>query len=237
MDAARKLRFYKHNISGLIYDTGFAGWTLSALTVSPAEKVSNDIEIPGRDGSIDIAASVSGGESTFRPRTIDAMLQCSVGTQPERARLINDLVNRLSGSHLYIYLPDDPTRYMVGDVSAEVVYNDLWHCEVHITAKVDPWRYSQYETHYIYSESAATSRSNIAIHNGGRKRIVPKLNAQAATGQSAPNITVTCGETVINMTTAETVESEELALAYNQTRILSVAGSGTLHIRYTEAML
>ncbi|GEM_PF-1048383 len=230
----RNLRFL-NELGALVYDTAFTGpWTLEELSLSAPEKQTNYIQIPGRDGALDLYDGLTGGEPHYKQRTLTARLTCSEKQRKDRLELVDDIVNTLDGFAFRIILPDDPTRYIRGVCSVTVEYNDPNHCGVLITALCDPWRISLSSVS-IDLEASETART-VILKNSGRRLVLPVMAGYAAS-PNMPNISVSCGTYSATVTDYQAHVIDELAMGYKQSRIVTYSGSGHLVFQWREAIL
>lgn len=157
------------------YDTALRGpWTLAAWEFPEPEPQINLVEIPGRDGPLDLSTALTDGEPVYSgSRELTATLECSEGTYADRVKLISEMVNMLNGRRLQIYLPDDPMHYAEGRVTVKKEYNDLAHCAVTLTAICDPWRYKKTET--VLTLALDSTPKTAVLPNAGRRIIVPTV--------------------------------------------------------------
>lgn len=161
------------------YDTDLDGpWTLAGWELSPAEHRSNYIEVPGRDGELDLSTALTDGAPRYGSRTLEARLERSDGTRVTREEAINIMVNWLDGWRMDIRLPDDSLHYMTGRVHVAKEYNDMAHAAVTVTAVCDPWRYNNSET--VLRMTAGTEAVSARLTNAGRRTVVPTLNITGA---------------------------------------------------------
>jgi hypothetical protein len=233
----RKFRFLSADNSGaLVYDTAMAGpWTLEEWSLSAPEKQTNYVQIPGRDGAVDLYEGLTDGEPHYKPRTLTIRLTCSERDREARIALVDDIVNTLDGFAFRIIFPDDPTRYMRGVCTVKVEYNDLNHCGVVIEALCDPWRVAISPV-VITVEASATAQSLI-LRNRGRRRVVPYFEGYGGASADMPEITITSGLFTATIEDAGGYAPEELALGYNRSRELTYSGTGLLLIKWEEAIL
>lgn len=163
------------------YDTDRDGpWTLSALELSAPEYRSQFVEVPGRDGDLDLSAALTDGAPRYGSRTLTVTLERSDGTRASREAAIHTMVNWLDGWRAEIHLPDDAGHYLQGRVQVVREYNDSAHAAVTVTAICDPWRYANNETvlRFTVGETAEQAR----LINNGRRSVVPVLEI---TGEAA----------------------------------------------------
>ena len=157
------------------YDTATTGlWTLREWSLSPAEQVTDFIEVPGRKkGPLDMSTALTDGDPVYGARTLTAILESSEGSRLDRENRINVMVNWLDGWRANIILPDDGQHYIVGRVSVKKLYNDLAHCSVEVTAVCEPWRYNNDETKVVLTGTATAQKATLP--NAGRLVVVPLL--------------------------------------------------------------
>ena len=209
------------------YNTAEQLWTLTAWELSAPEYHENFLDVPGRDGALDLSAALTNGAPTYHSRTLTVKLECSEGNRLEREAAINTMTNWLDGWRQDIVLPDDPGHYITGRVSVAKEYNDNAHAAVTVTAVCDPWRYAKDET--VYTLTAATAEKTASLANTGRRTAVPLL-------------TITGGSILIKYGAyswslgAGTYQLPDLTLPQGG-GTLTYSGTGTLRISYREAVL
>lgn len=212
------------------YDTHLNGpWTLAAWSLSPAEYQANYVEVPGRNGALDLSTALTDGEPRYNSRTLEATLERSDGTRLEREAAITTMINWLDGWKMDIILPDDELHYITGRVHVAKEYNDPAHAAVTITATVDPWRYNKNET--AVHLTAAAGEKTALLTNQGRRTVVPILEI---TGES-PQVLLTVGTASWSLSTG-TYQLPDLVVRQGGTEI-KYQGSGELFFRYREAIL
>lgn len=212
------------------YDTHLNGpWTLAAWSLSPAEFQANFVEVPGRNGALDLSTALTDGEPRYNSRTLEARLERSDGTRLEREAAITTMINWLDGWKMDIFLPDDELRYITGRVHVEKEYNDSAHAAVIVTATVDPWRYNINET--AVHLTAAAEEQTALLTNQGRRTVVPLLEI---TGDSA-QVLLTVGTASWSLS-AGTYQLPDLVVRQGGVEI-KYQGSGELFFRYREAIL
>lgn len=145
------------------YNTAEQLWTLTGWELSAPEYQENFLNVPGRDGVLDLSAALTNGAPTYHSRTLTVKLECSEGTRLEREAAINTMANWLDGWRLDIVLPDDPGHYITGRVSVAKEYNDNAHAAVTVTAVCDPWRYAKNETVYTLGAREAILADNVTV--------------------------------------------------------------------------
>lgn len=156
------------------YDTQLNGpWTLAQLELTPAQHRQMYVEVPGRDGELDLSTVLTDGSPRYGNRVLTAVLERSDLSRMGREAAIEAMINQLDGWRMDIQLPDDPTHYMTGRVSVTRNYNDLAHAAVTVTATVDPWRYNLHET--VHRVTAGEEEKAFRLTNTGRRAVVPTI--------------------------------------------------------------
>lgn len=212
------------------YDTAADGLlTLTGWELSAPEYQSNMVEVPGRDGALDLSTALTDGEPRYKSRTLVATFETSEGTRLERKERLDTMVNWLDGWRMDIQLPDDDTRYITGRVSVAVAYNDPAHAAVTVNAVCDPWRYAKNET--VVTLTAGTEAQTASLVNSGRKSQAPTLtisgdDASVALVYGAYSWTLGSGVYIL----------PDLILQLGS-NALTYSGTGTVEIRYREAVL
>ena len=209
------------------YNTAANGWTLTGWQLSPAEQKTNFVERNGGDGSWDLSTALTDGQPRYYDRTLTVTLEHSGGDRLSREAIIRQMVNLLDGIRTNIELPDDSFHYITGRLHVAREYNDPAHAAVTVTAVCSPWKYSNLET--TVTLTAATSKKTAQLVNNGRLAVVPTLTV---TGSSVlvefGNLSKALGN--------GTYLLPDLLLT-SGTHTLTYSGTGTLAIKYREAVL
>ena len=209
------------------YNTAEQLWTLASWSLSAPEYQENFLDVPGRDGALDLSAALTNGAPTYHSRTLTVKLECSEGSRLDRAGMINTMVNWLDGWRQDIVLPDDPGHYITGRVSVAKEYNDNAHAAVTVTAICDPWRYAKEETVLELTATEETQTAQLA--NAGRRTAVPLLTITGGT------ILLAYGAYSWSLG-AGTYQLPDLTLPQGG-GALTYSGTGSLRISYREAVL
>lgn len=212
------------------YDTHLNGpWTLTGWTLTPAEHRKQFVEVPGRDGELDLSTALTDGAPRYGNRTLTATFERSDGTRLEREAAINTMVNWLDGWRMDIRLPDDDLHYITGRVQVAKNYNDPAHAAVTVTAVCDPWRYNNYET--VRTLTAGADPVETILTNAGRRTVVPTLTI---TGEGAAVMLVYGAYSWA--LGAGVYQLPDLILPQGGITI-SYSGTGELRFTYREAVL
>lgn len=163
----------KRSVTLGTYDTALNDWTLARLELSSPPFQTNLVQIPGRDGPLDLSAALTGGAPRYNSRTLKLTLENSEGTRLEREHWIREMIFELDGYRKPIWLPDDPGHYLEGRIHVVRDYNDLAHASVTVTATCDPWLYNNEET--VHTLAATAQAQKALFVNYGRRTVVPVL--------------------------------------------------------------
>lgn len=160
------------------YDTERYGWTLTSWELTPAEQITNYIQVPGRSGSLDLSTAQTRGVPIYGDRTLTVTLELSEGTRADRIIEANK-VKRLTGYTYNIWCPDDEgEKLLIGRiVSVKENFNDLAHASVTITAICEPYKYSAFFHKEIYTVAGTLLADP---DNFGDKPVVPTITVTDA---------------------------------------------------------
>lgn len=211
------------------YNTAHHDWTLAALALTDPEQQTHYIEVIGRDGPLDFSTFLTDGEPKFGSRTLTATLETSEGSRDARRHRIAALINALHGKRVDIRHPDYPAHYLTGRLTISVLYNDMAHAAVEVTAVCDPWLY--YLNQQTHTLTVTTDVQTVTLTNRGRRVLVPQVTV---TGNGA-SVTIAVGGTSVALGVG-TWQVPDLQLATGETSI-QVSGTGVATITYREAVL
>lgn len=210
------------------YDTALDGlWTLADFKLPTPKYKSNMVDVPGRDGPLDLSTTLTEGEPRYESRTLTVKLESSEGTRLERDARIDDMINELDGLRMDIVLPDRPTQYVTGRVSVSVDYSDMAHAAVTVTAVCGPWRY--FKNPRAYTLTAGSTAKTVVLSNVGRRTVVPLLTITGGT------VSLFFGSTSWALSDG-TYQLPDFAIKRGDVE-LGYSGSGTIEITYREAVL
>ncbi len=209
------------------YDTALDGaWTVARLELTSPDFQAHLVQVPGRNGPLDLSAVLTNGEPVYNSRNLTTVLENSDDDRPAREHRIRDMIARLDGYQTQIWLPDDAEHYLQGRVHVVRNYNDLAHCAVTVTAVCDPWLYNNEET--VYNLTARSEAQKKLIVNTGRKTVVPVLETTGDVSLTYDTYTWTL--------TAGTYQLPDFVLRTGEHQ-LTYSGAGTIKITYREAVL
>lgn len=153
-----------------MYNT-YYNWNLilTSKTITPPEVKTNNVEIDGMNGSLDLTEALS-GEPVYKNRTVSATFWTDVGKRTERESLVQEIILTLHGQHFNIIEPDAPDKHFIGRISVKSYENNLAYLTFTIDCTCEPYRYGNQQ------RSVRLMWKN-GIHNFGRKTIIPTFRA------------------------------------------------------------
>ena len=210
------------------YNTAAHGWTLSGWKLSAAEEKTNFKEKVSGDGSWDLSTALTDGIPRYKDRTLTVRLERSDGNRQTRDAKIREMVNKLDGMRVDIYLPDHPFHHINGKLHVERDYNDLVHAAVNVTAICGPWKLANIETARTLTATAEVQTALLV--NDGRRAVVPTITvAEGGHVRLEYN-----GETI--ELSAGTYQWPEMLLRSGH-HDLVYSGTGEVRVVYREAVL
>lgn len=209
------------------YDTALEGsWTVSGLELTSPSFQQNLVQVPGRDGPLDLSTALT-GEPVYGSRELIVVLENSDDDRMARERRIQDIIARLDGRREQIWLPDNMDYYLTGRIHIEKNYNDMAHAAITVTATCDPWLFRNEET--VHTLIATNEAQTATIVNPGRKPAVPVI---AVTGGS---VDLNYGGYSWTLS-AGSYHLPDFVLAAGS-NTLEYRGAGMIEIKYREAVL
>lgn len=209
------------------YDTALTGaWTVAGLELTSPDFQTNLVQIPGRDGPLDLSTVLTDGEPIYGSRKLTVVLENSDGDRAAREVKIRTIIAQLDGYQKQIWLPDDAGHYLQGRIHVVRNYNDMAHASVTVTATCDPWLYSN--TEKTYNLTASSTSNTITLVNSGRKAVVPVI---VTTG----SVNLVYGTNSLALSAGSYQMADFVLTAGSHS--LKYSGSGTIKITYREAVL
>lgn len=208
------------------YDTAVYFWTLASWSCPTPEPLTAQVEVLGRiDGPLDVSTALT-GDIRYGSRPLDVRLESSEGTRLERKARIDDLVDRLHGQRVKVWVPDDPDHYLVARLSVTPEYNTLAHTAVVIKGTCEPWKYANDET-----EVAATAKGEtpyaVKLPND-RRPVCPSIVVKGSVRIEYNGGSFTLTEGTYKLPDIILTEGENVA---------QVTGSGSVTFTYRKAVL
>ncbi len=146
---------------------------LSAVDIPPAEPKLNFVEVPGRDGDIDI--SEANGEIRFNDRECEFTF--TVMPEDDFEQKKTEVSNLLNGRRCKIAVDKDPDYNWTGRCSINEYASSKVINKIVVSAIVAPYKLKSTETRVTVK---AGTKVQQALTNG-RKSVVPAVTATAQT--------------------------------------------------------
>lgn len=186
---------------------------------SPSVQI-NTVEIPGRNGLLDISQAIT-GEPTYNNRN-QTYKFVGNGSRELVLNLI-DVMMRYHGQYITIVVDDYLDYYFEGRV--EVTYTDKYnYVEFELKVDAQPFRYALEPTSVSYT---AIDSQEVILNNSG-VTVIPKIVTDAETTIIYDNVSY--------QLSAGTYEPEDLALRRGD-NAYTITTEGTITIEYREAVL
>lgn len=216
----------RHIVIGSYDTTDF--WTLTGCTLEAPTLRTNYVEVPGRNGFLDLSTATTDGEPVYSDRSLTITLESSEGTKTERDAEITKLYTSLDGYRVNIVLPDENGYYRTGRCTIGVDYSNLAHAALTITATVTPLRTKNAESS-IY-RTLSTSQVSFTVTNNGRP-VVPSIAVESETA-------IVFGDTTTTLSAGTwTVPAIRLANGANTIKAKATSGTGKITLTWHEVTL
>ena len=149
------------SFGGLRSDTDL-GLVLYSKKISPPKVKTTTVEIPGRDGDLDITEALTGRVS-YEDREIIFVFRIP-SPKEEWASVYSDTLNSIHGKKMNIILDDDPDYHYTGRVSVEDFGVNRNLAEIEVKCLVEPKK--TYKTISKYTASV-TDTKKVTVKNSG----------------------------------------------------------------------
>jgi hypothetical protein len=196
------------------------GLVMEAKDLGSPSVQKNTVEIPGRNGLLDMSEALT-GEPSYNNRT-QTYKFIGDGSRELVLSLI-DVVTSYHGQYITIVVDDYEDWYYEGRV--EVAYVDNYnYVEFELVVDAQPFRYARELTSVSYT---GITNQEITLNNRG-VTVIPKIVTDAET-------TIVYGGVTYHLS-AGTYEPEDLALRRGD-NVYTITTEGTITIEYREAVL
>ena len=199
-------------------------WDLIMISksIGKAEPKTNKIEIPGRDGTIDLTEAL--GEVKYNDRAIsfnfDTLKPPSSWWELDRT-----ITNYIQGKKLAVTLDQDSNYYYLARLKVDSFTNDKNVGHFSISGTAEPYKYKKDMTVKSYTVSA----NKTYTFENERKSVVPTLELSA-------NMTIEFEGNSYSLS-AGSQKVREIKFKEGTNSIKIITGSGTLKATYQEATL
>ena len=196
---------------------------LAPFTPAPAEPKVNFLEIPGRDGLLDLTEA--NGEVKFNSREFVFAFAIAPGDPLTFDERLSAVSNALNGLRCRITLDRDSDYYWQGRCAVSEYDQDRNIGQIEVTATVDPYKLKKNAT--VVSFSLSSSQKSVVLQNG-RMPIIPTIDC-------TETCTVVFGESTHTLE-AGTHRIHAIRLTEGE-NTLKVSGSGKITFTYQEGAL
>lgn len=149
-------------------------------------------DIPGGNGALDVTDALTGGDTTYKERTIQMTFD-ALGSYSDWHALVSGIAGYLHGRRLKIIMDTDPSFYYIGRLSVDTEKSNAVTHSVVITGTVDPYKYETtsstedwlWDT-FNFEDGIIRDYRNIEVNGeytliilGRRKRVIPVFTCTA----------------------------------------------------------
>lgn len=206
-----------------IYSYTDFGLILSQVEIPPAEPKTTFVDVPGRDGALDLTEAL--GEVKYNDRDIEfvfSILPSETMTWEEKQTQVS---NALNGKRCKIILDRDAGYYYSGRCTVSRYEKDRNLKQIAVSARVLPYKYKLLETAASF---ALTGEEQTVTLVNGRKSVAPTIECtgSAVIGFNGNTYAVNAG----------TVKILDIRLVEGD-NILTLSGSGTIKFTWQEGEL
>lgn len=196
---------------------------LAPFTPAPAEPKLNFLEIPGRDGHLDLTEA--NGEVKYNSREFVFIFTVAPGDTLTFDERVSAVSNALNGLRCKITLDRDPDHYWQGRCVLSEYDQDKNIGQIEVTATVDPYKLKQNVTEVSVALSA---EEQIVVLANGRMTVVPTI-------ECTEEAVVTFGDAVY---TLEAGKHRIPAIRFvEDENVLKLSGTGEITFTYQEGEL
>lgn len=196
---------------------------LAPFTPAPAEPKLNFLEIPGRDGHLDLTEA--NGEVKYNSREFEFIFTVAPVDPLSYDERVSAVSNALNGLRCKITLDRDPDYYWQGRCVLSEYDQDKNIGQIVVTVTVEPYKLKQNATVVFVALSA--EEKTVVLANS-RMTVVPTIEC---TG----DCTVTFGDAVYTLE-AGTHRNPALRLVAGE-NVLKLSGTGEITFTYQEGEL
>lgn len=143
MDQNRGVRFYDD--SGMIdfHTKRDMDITMTNKVINLPEARLNTIDVPGRDGILDLTAAI--GHTRYKNRTLVFNFVFADVINITHERMLQKLASYIHGKQMNIIEDDDPIHYYMGRCAVSSISAEPYITKFNITCSCDPYRYDLYD--------------------------------------------------------------------------------------------
>ena len=198
------------------------GLIVAPYAIPMPEPQTNFVEIPGRDGALDLSEAL--GTVRYTDRTIPLTLYARAPFDS----LVSTFATDVHGRRMNVIFDRDPTYYYDARITIEDVERHWGYCELSLECRAKPYKLEQFETTITV---LPTGSATVTLTNT-RMPVVPSITVSAEM-----TLAFTISEKDYSVTlTAGTHTIPALVLSEGDTEI-GITGTGSVTFAYRKGAL
>ena len=207
---------------GTIWARADYGLIVAPYVIPMPEPQTNFVEIPGRDGALDLS------EAFGTIRYADRIIELTLYARAPFDALVSALAADVHGRRMNVIFDRDPTYYYDARVTVEDVERHLGYCELSLKCRAKPYKLEHFETTITVLPSGIAT---VTLTNT-RMPVVPTITTSAEM-----TLTFTIGGKDYSVTlSAGTHTIPSLVLLEGDTEI-GITGTGSATFAYRKGAL
>lgn len=196
---------------------------LADLVVGTPEVKESRVNVPGRDGSLNLSYALTGGP-VYEDRPITfSLFKAASETEFDSVRA--DFVSCYHGQVVTVKLPTYAEHYFKGSLAAGAP-EGFASCRIAVAITVDPYAYKDQIT-TVAIEADKVPREIILLNE--QRKVVPSITARAPAH-------LEWGGYAVDISAGENIRISNLILTAGENPI-TITGEGTVTFKYQEARL
>lgn len=197
---------------------------LSPFTPAPAKPQTNFLQVPGRDGLLDLTEAH--GEVKYDSRDFEFLFTINPSDEMTFDEKVSQVSNALNGRQFRITLDRDPDYYWLGRCVVDRYAQNKVIGQVSVKATVNPYKLKQNAT--VLTVALSSSEKTVYVKNG-RMAVVPLIEC------TDDNTSVTFGNITIKLNAGT---HKVLNIRFVEgINVLKVSGTGTATFTWQEGEL
>jgi len=198
------------------------GLIVAPYSIPMPELQTNFVEIPGRDGALDLS------EAFGAVRYADRIIQMTLYARAPFDTLISAFATDIHGRRMNVIFDRDPTYYYDARITIEDVERHWGYCELSLECRTKPYKLEQFET----AITVLPAGTAIVTLTNTRMPVVPSITVSA---EMAIAFTIS-GKNYSVTLPAGTHTIPSLMLMEDETEI-GITGTGSITFTYRKGAL
>ena len=198
------------------------GLTVAPYAIPMPEPQTNFVEIPGRDGALDLS------EAFGAVRYADRVIELTLYARAPFDTLISTFAADVHGQRMNVIFDRDPTFYYDARIMIEDVERHWGYCELSLECRVKPYKLEQFETAITV---LPTGIATVTLTNT-RMPVVPSITVSA---EMTLTFTIAGVGYTINLAAGSHIVPS-LVLTDGETKI-DITGTGSITFTYRKGAL